>query len=49
MYFISPVAKGALAYSNVNAEWLAEARQNAVYVPEEPFCHMGVGLFSSVS
>ncbi|RCN45236.1 hypothetical protein ANCCAN_08736 [Ancylostoma caninum] len=42
MYFISPVAKGALAYSNVNAEWLAEARQNAVYVPEEPFCHMGL-------
>ncbi|KAK5967900.1 Integrator complex subunit 9 [Trichostrongylus colubriformis] len=39
IYFISPVAKGALAYSNVNAEWLAEARQSAVYVPEEPFCH----------
>ncbi|KAK6027485.1 hypothetical protein OSTOST_06482, partial [Ostertagia ostertagi] len=39
IYFISPVAKGALAYSNVNAEWLAESRQNAVYVPEEPFCH----------
>nr|CDJ95101.1 Integrator complex subunit 9 [Haemonchus contortus] len=39
IYFISPVAKGALAYSNVNAEWLAETRQNAVYVPEEPFCH----------
>ncbi|KJH50471.1 hypothetical protein DICVIV_03403 [Dictyocaulus viviparus] len=42
IYFISPVAKGALAYSNVNAEWLAEARQNAVYVPEEPFCHMAL-------
>uniref|UniRef100_A0A158QKT0 Beta-Casp domain-containing protein n=1 Tax=Haemonchus placei TaxID=6290 RepID=A0A158QKT0_HAEPC len=42
IYFISPVAKGALAYSNVNAEWLAETRQNAVYVPEEPFCHTAV-------
>ncbi|PIO72543.1 hypothetical protein TELCIR_05525 [Teladorsagia circumcincta] len=42
IYFISPVAKGALAYSNVNAEWLAESRQNAVYVPEEPFCHTAV-------
>ncbi|VDL79576.1 unnamed protein product [Nippostrongylus brasiliensis] len=39
IYFVSPVAKGALAYSNVNAEWLIEGRQNAVYVPEEPFCH----------
>ncbi|VDP40336.1 unnamed protein product [Heligmosomoides polygyrus] len=39
IYFISPVAKGALAYSNVNAEWLAEGRQNSMYVPEEPFTH----------
>ncbi|KAK6753557.1 hypothetical protein RB195_012881 [Necator americanus] len=42
IYFISPVAKGALAYSNVNAEWLSEAKQSSVYVPEEPFCHMGL-------
>ncbi|VDM60885.1 unnamed protein product [Angiostrongylus costaricensis] len=42
IYFISPVAKGALAYSNVNAEWLSESRQNAVYVPEEPFCHIAL-------
>ncbi|VDK53204.1 unnamed protein product [Cylicostephanus goldi] len=48
IYFISPVAKGALAYSNVNAEWLAEARQNAVYVPEEPFVHMGTGTVQAL-
>ncbi|KAJ1345693.1 hypothetical protein KIN20_000283 [Parelaphostrongylus tenuis] len=42
IYFVSPVAKGALAYSNINAEWLVEARQNAVYVPEEPFCHVAL-------
>lgn len=45
IYFISPVAKGALAYSNVNAEWLAEGRQNSMYVPEEPFTHSAVGCF----
>ncbi|KAK6048439.1 hypothetical protein COOONC_14056 [Cooperia oncophora] len=49
IYFISPVAKGALAYSNVNAEWLAESRQNAVYVPEEPFCHTAVRLTVSLN
>ncbi|CAD6193624.1 unnamed protein product [Caenorhabditis auriculariae] len=39
IYFISPNAKSALAYSNVNAEWLSEQRQQLVYTPEEPFSH----------
>uniref|UniRef100_A0A1I7X3B6 Lactamase_B domain-containing protein n=1 Tax=Heterorhabditis bacteriophora TaxID=37862 RepID=A0A1I7X3B6_HETBA len=47
IYFISPVAKGALAYSNVNAEWLADSKLNAVYVPEEPFSHSSVSLVRS--
>lgn len=39
MYFISPVADTSLAYSNILAEWLSTAKQNKVYLPEEPFPH----------
>nr|CAD7204164.1 unnamed protein product [Timema douglasi] len=39
MFFISPVADNSLAYSNIFAEWLSTAKQNKVYLPEEPFPH----------
>ncbi|PNF25606.1 Integrator complex subunit 9 [Cryptotermes secundus] len=39
MFFISPVADTSLAYSNILAEWLSTAKQNKVYLPEEPFPH----------
>jgi integrator complex subunit 9 len=39
MFFISPVADSSLAYSNILAEWLSTAKQNKVYIPEEPFPH----------
>lgn len=39
MFFLSPVADTSLAYSNILAEWLSQAKQNNVYVPEEPFPH----------
>lgn len=39
LYFVSPVADSSLAYSNIMAEWLSEAKQNRVYIPEEPFPH----------
>ena len=42
VYFISPVAKAAVAFANVNAEWLSEDRQKNIYdgaIPEEPFLH----------
>ncbi|KAF5285910.1 hypothetical protein FQA39_LY04371 [Lamprigera yunnana] len=39
MFFISPVADMSLAYSNILAEWLSSAKQNRVYVPDEPFPH----------
>lgn len=39
MFFISPVADSSLAYSNILAEWLSSAKQNKVYIPEEPFPH----------
>lgn len=39
MFFISPVADASLAYSNILAEWLSTAKQNKVYVPDEPFPH----------
>ncbi|XP_014216076.1 integrator complex subunit 9 [Copidosoma floridanum] len=39
LYFISPVAKTSLAYSNILAEWLSTGKQNKVYLPEEPFPH----------
>ncbi|XP_030745893.1 integrator complex subunit 9 [Sitophilus oryzae] len=39
MFFISPVADTSLAYSNILAEWLSSAKQNKVYVPDEPFPH----------
>ncbi|ENN70832.1 hypothetical protein HUJ04_004963 [Dendroctonus ponderosae] len=39
MFFVSPVADTSLAYSNILAEWLSTAKQNKVYVPDEPFPH----------
>ncbi|XP_060530120.1 integrator complex subunit 9 [Cylas formicarius] len=39
MFFVSPVADTSLAYSNILAEWLSSAKQNKVYVPDEPFPH----------
>lgn len=39
MFFISPVADSSLAYSNILAEWLSTAKQNRVYIPDEPFPH----------
>lgn len=39
MFFISPVADSSLAYSNILAEWLSTAKQNKVYIPDEPFPH----------
>lgn len=39
MFFISPVADSSLAYSNIFAEWLTQAKQSKVYLPEEPFPH----------
>lgn len=39
MFFISPVADTSLGYSNIFAEWLSQAKQNKVYLPEEPFPH----------
>ncbi|EGT57288.1 hypothetical protein CAEBREN_20924 [Caenorhabditis brenneri] len=39
IYFISPMAKSAIAFASISAEWMAESRHNTVYVPEEPFSH----------
>jgi len=39
MYFISPVAEQALAYSNICAEWLCKSKQDKAYLPEWPFIH----------
>lgn len=39
MFFISPVADSSLAYSNILAEWLSSAKQNKVYLPDDPFPH----------
>ncbi|KAK2180539.1 hypothetical protein NP493_439g04033 [Ridgeia piscesae] len=39
MYFISPVAKSSLAYSNIYSEWLSTGKKNKVYLPEPPFPH----------
>lgn len=39
MYFVSPVAHKSLAYSGILAEWLTAAKQQKVYIPEEPFPH----------
>ena len=47
IYIISPVAKKALTFANVYAEWLTPAFQDKVYVPEEPFRHHKVGIFGN--
>uniref|UniRef100_A0A1I7TYF8 Beta-Casp domain-containing protein n=1 Tax=Caenorhabditis tropicalis TaxID=1561998 RepID=A0A1I7TYF8_9PELO len=39
IYFISPVAKSAIAMASISAEWMSDSRQNAVYLPEEPYIH----------
>lgn len=39
VYFISPVAKSSLSHSNIFAEWLCDAKQSKVYLPEHPFPH----------
>lgn len=39
IYFLSPVADSSLAYSNILGEWLTEAKQSKVFIPEEPFMH----------
>nr|XP_039259766.1 integrator complex subunit 9-like [Styela clava] len=54
IYFISPVAKDSLAFSQVYSEWLHPNKQNKVYLPEPPFPHdeliaMGkLKVFSSI-
>ncbi|MFH4984873.1 hypothetical protein AB6A40_011582 [Gnathostoma spinigerum] len=45
IYFISPVADSALAYSNIYVEWLSDKKQKMVYLPEEPFAHGNVSFF----
>lgn len=55
IFFISPVSKASLAYSNILGEWLTATRQSKVYVPDEPFIHSSLvranrlKQFSSVS
>jgi integrator complex subunit 9 len=39
MYFISPIAKHSLAYSNISAEWLCASKQEKAFVAEPPFVH----------
>jgi integrator complex subunit 9 len=39
VYFISPVAKSSLSFSNIFAEWLCDAKKAKVYQPEQPFLH----------
>ncbi|CAI8036306.1 Integrator complex subunit 9 [Geodia barretti] len=39
VYFISPVAKSSLSFSNIFAEWLCDAKKTKVYLPEQPFPH----------
>ena len=39
LYFLTPVADQSLAYSNILAEWLCQARSQKVFTPEEPFNH----------
>ncbi len=42
VFFISPVAKSSLSFSNIYAEWLCESKQSKVYLPEQPFPHAEV-------
>lgn len=39
IYFISPVAKDSLAFSQVYGEWLHPNKQDNIYLPEPPFVH----------
>ena len=39
LYFISPVAKQSLGFSNIFAEWLSHGKQSKVYLPDCPFVH----------
>lgn len=39
LYFISPVAKQSLGFSNIFAEWLSHGKQSKVYLPDYPFVH----------
>ncbi|XP_063548993.1 integrator complex subunit 9 [Cydia strobilella] len=39
LYVLSEVADASLAYSNILAEWVSQAKQAKVYLPEEPFPH----------
>lgn len=39
MYFLSHMAKHSLAYSTIVGEWLCKAKQDKVYMPEDPFVH----------
>lgn len=39
IYFVSPVAKDCLAFSQIYSEWLHPNKQNRVYIPEPPFPH----------
>lgn len=55
IYFISPVAKSSLAYSNILGEWLTSSKSSKVFLPDEPFMHSTLvragrlKFFSSVS
>lgn len=55
IYFLSPVAKASLAYSNILGEWLTSSKQCKVFIPDEPFIHSSLVRggrlkhFSSVS
>ncbi|KAI8437886.1 hypothetical protein MSG28_010568 [Choristoneura fumiferana] len=42
LYVLSEVADASLAYSNILAEWVSQAKQARVYLPEEPFPHAGL-------
>jgi integrator complex subunit 9 len=42
VYIISPVAKASLSLANIYAEWLCEAKQSKVYLPDHPFPHAEV-------
>mmetsp|Transcript_12475 Transcript_12475/g.13854 ORF Transcript_12475/g.13854 Transcript_12475/m.13854 type:complete len:221 (+) Transcript_12475:257-919(+) len=39
MYWVSPVAETICAYSEIVAEWVDDAKQEKVYLPEPPFPH----------
>jgi len=39
IYFVSPSAKGSLAFSQIYSEWLHREKQSKAFIPEQPFTH----------